>query len=128
MDSLFPNVTPRSEEREQRRLTALEKVGSMLPKKAKPTATRLTEEEAEAWAAELNQEYAARMKEEETQQENLKMTESYNYWHTLDDNLSTLALLRGIHNIQENGGNSGDEKRFLDGVCDHFGHKRFKID
>ena len=53
-----------------------------------------------------------------------KMSEEYNTWHTLDDRLDYGALLRGIHNIQERGGDSAAEKRFCDAVCDRFGHAR----
>ena len=96
-----------------------------------PTFQQITDQEAEAWAAELDEQCAKgignidrggwRMLQE------YKMSEEYNQWHTLDDQLSTLALLRGIHNIQEKGGSGKDEKRFLDGVCDRFGHKRFDL-
>ncbi len=94
----------------------------------------LTEAEAQAWAAELDdqcrREQAAppgagidrggwRMLQE------YKMSEEYNEWHTLDDHLDYGALLRGIHNIQERGGNGADEERFLNRVCDRFGHARF---
>ena len=81
----------------------------------KSNQTRITDDEAEEWAAELDKQCVD------------KMSEEYNRWHDLDDNLSTLQLLRGLHNIQENGGNSADEKRFCDTVTDHFGHKRFEF-
>ena len=42
--------------------------------------------------------------------------ESYDTFHTDDGELSTLALLRGIHNIQEAGGDAAAEQRFLDRV------------
>ncbi len=100
-----------------------------------PNFQQITEQEAEAWAAELDEQCASgignidrggwRMLQE--YKEEYKMSEEYNQWHTLDDNLDCGALLRGIHNIQEKGGTGKDEKRFLDGVCDHFGHKRFDL-
>ena len=70
----------------------------------------LTTVEAEAWAAELDAEY--------------KMSEEYNRWHTPDDHIDYGALIRGIHNIQERGGNARAEERFLNTVTDHFGHPR----
>jgi len=108
-----------------------------------PNSQQITDQEAEAWAAELDEQCAKgignidrggwRMLQE--YKEEYKMSEEYNQWHTLDDQLSTLALLRGIHNIQEStkartgsrNGSGAAEKRFLDGVCDHFGHKRFDL-
>jgi len=108
-----------------------------------PNHQQMTEQEAEAWAAELDEQCARaraagignidrggwRMLQE------YKMSEEYNQWHTLDDQLSTLALLRGIHNIQEStkartgsrNGSGPAEKRFLDAVCDRFNHKRFVL-
>ena len=62
-----------------------------------------------------------------TKKVNPKMTAEYNDWHTLDDHLDFGALLRGIHRIQERGGSAADEKTFLDGVCDRFGHQRFDL-
>ena len=96
-------VTPRSKEREQRRIQ--KKITA--PKKAKRKP--LTDKEAEDWAAELDKLCALtknnpnmcydrggwRMLQE------YKMSEEYNQWHTLDDHLDYSALLRGIHNIQE---------------------------
>jgi len=122
-------VTPRSKEREQRRIQ--KKITA--PKKAKRKP--LTDKEAEDWAAELDKLCALtknnpnmcydrggwRMLQE------YKMSEEYNQWHTLDDHLDYSALLRGIHNIQENGGKASDEKRFLNNICDHFNHKRFNF-
>ena len=96
---------------------------------------QITEQEAEAWAAELDEQCASigennerggwQMQQE--YKEEYKMPEEYNEWHTLDDHLDYGALLRGIHNIQERGGTGKDEKRFLDNVCDRFGHKRFEL-
>ena len=48
--------------------------------------------------------------------EEIKMTDGYNHWYTLDDNLDICAVLRGIHNIQERGGSSCDEEQFLRNV------------
>jgi len=113
-------VTPRSKEREQRRLNR-QVVQVYAPKKpAQPTP--LTEEEAEAWALELDALHANCNAADAA-----KMTEEYNRWHTLDDHLDYGALLRGIHNIQERGGNSGDEERFCNAVCDRFGHERLQF-
>ena len=42
--------------------------------------------------------------------------EAYYEFHDDDGELSTLALLRGIHNIQEAGGDGAAEQRFLDRV------------
>ena len=42
--------------------------------------------------------------------------EKYDQFHDEDDELSTLALLRGIHEIQEAGGSGADEQAFLDCV------------
>lgn len=42
--------------------------------------------------------------------------EAYSEFHDDDDNLDTLALLRGIHNIQVAGGDGAAEQRFLDRV------------
>ena len=100
-----------------------------------PTFQQPTEQEAETWAAELDEQCAKGIGEIDRggwrilqeYKEEYKMSEEYNQWHTLDDHLDIGALLRGIHNIQEKGGNGKDEKRFLDGVCDHFGHKRFDL-
>ena len=115
-------VTPRSKKREQRRL-ARQVVAVYAPKKsAEAFDSGLTWEEAEAWAVELNALHAGC-----NPADAFKMTEEYNRWHTLDDHLDYGALLRGIHNIQERGGNAGDEKRFCDGVCDRFGHERFSF-
>ena len=84
--------------------------------------------EMQAWAAELDEQCRRgtgidrggwRMLQE------YKLSEEYNKWHTLDDHLDTLLLIRGIHNIQERGGNGAEEERFLNHVCDHFGHDRF---
>ena len=41
---------------------------------------------------------------------------SYYTFHDEDDELDTLALLRGLHNIQEAGGDGAAEQRFLDRV------------
>lgn len=100
-----------------------------------PNFQQITEQEAEVWAAELDEQCASigenidrggwQMLQE--YKEEYKMSEEYNEWHTLDDHLDYGALLRGIHNIQERGGTGKDEKRFLDNVCDHFGHKRFEL-
>ena len=109
-------VTPRSKEREQRRL-ARQVVAVYAP--VKPAAAPLTEEEAAAWAVELDALHAGC-----NPAESYKMTEEYNRWHTLDDHIDYGRLLRGIHKIQVAGGNAGDEKRFCDGVCDLFGHER----
>ena len=88
----------------------------------------LTEAEAEAWAAELDVEHGiVRTSEGSDEVGGGKMTEEYNRWHTLDDHLDYGALLRGIHNIQERGGSTADEERFLNGVCDRFGEKRFEF-
>ena len=88
----------------------------------------LTEAEAEAWAAELDVEHGiVRTSEGSDEVGGGKMTEEYNRWHTLDDHLDYGALLRGIHNIQERGGSAADEERFLNGVCDRFGEKRFEF-
>ena len=107
-------VTPRSKEREESRLQRQPPVPSK-----KPLA--LTEAEAEAWAAELT---ALQARGRET---DVKMTEEYNRWHTLDDQLDCGALLRGIHNIQERGGSVADEKRFCNTITDRFGHKRLEF-
>ncbi len=45
-----------------------------------------------------------------------KDPEAYYEFHDEDDELDTLALLRGIHNIQEAGGDGAAEQRFLDRV------------
>jgi hypothetical protein len=97
----------------------------------------ITLTEAQAWAAELDEqcrrEQAAppgagidrggwRMLQE------YKMSEEYNEWHTLDDHLDYGALLRGIHNIQERGGDGAEEERFMNRVCDRFGHARFTFE
>ncbi len=88
----------------------------------------LTEAEAEAWAAELDVEHGiVRTSEGSDEVGGGKMTEEYNRWHTLDDHLDYGALLRGLHNIQERGGSAADEERFLNGVCDRFGEKRFEF-
>ena len=94
----------------------------------------LTEAEAEAWAAELDAEHgivrdrpAASACGSTGGTSNDNMSEEYNRWHTLDDHLDYGALLRGIHNIQERGGSTADEERFLNGVCDRFGEKRFEF-
>ena len=88
----------------------------------------LTEAEAEAWAAELDVEHGiVRTSEGADEVGGGKMTEEYNRWHTLDDHLDYGALLRGLHNIQERGGSAADEERFLNGVCDRFGEKRFEF-
>ena len=98
----------------------------------------LTEAEAQAWAAELDDQCRRervaphgasidrggwRMLQEYKLCD--PSSEEYNEWHTLDDELDCVALLRGIHNIQERGGNAADEERFLNRVCDRFGHARF---
>ena len=106
-------VTPRSEERERRR-------NQKVP---------ISEEEAAVWAAELDtlcvQNKSGIDRGGWRMLQEYKMGEEYNRWHTLDDHLDYGALLRGIHNIQERGGNGAAEKRFLDRVCDRFGHERF---
>ena len=92
----------------------------------------LTEAEAEAWAAELDAEHGI-VRTSEADDEparrhfHAEMTDEYNRWHTLDDNLDYGALLRGLHNIQERGGSAADEERFLNGICDRFGEKRFEF-
>ena len=50
--------------------------------------------------------------------EQIKRTnrEKWDEYHHEDGELSTLALLRGIHEIQENGGSGADEQAFLDRV------------
>jgi hypothetical protein len=93
----------------------------------------LTEAEAEAWAAELDA-FCLRTANQPSLSidrggfrmlQEYKMSDEYNQWHTLDDHLDYGALLRGIHEIQESGGNAAAETRFLNGVCDRFGHERF---
>ena len=54
-----------------------------------------------------------------------KFSEEYNEWHTLDDELDIGAILRGIHNIQENGGSANDEKKFMNSITSRFGHNPF---
>jgi len=94
----------------------------------------LTEAEAQAWAAELDDQCRCSAGGVSIDRggwrtlQEYKMSEEYNEWHTLDDHLDYGALLRGIHNIQERGGNGGDEERFLNRVCDRFGHARFAYD
>jgi len=99
------------------------RIAELRPPNATPNQTTimcgtsgLSLAEAEAWAAELDKEHKVFNGD--------KMSEEYNHWHTLDDNLDTLALLRGIHNIQERGGNAADEQHFLNTVTDYFGHER----
>ena len=50
--------------------------------------------------------------------------DSYYTFHDDDGELDTLALLRGIHNIQERGGSGADEQRFMNAVTDRWGHPR----
>ena len=88
--------------------------------------TPLTEAEAEAWARELDAEHGI-VRDRPAGTSNDNMSEEYNRWHTLDDHLDYGALLRGIHNIQERGGSAADEQRFLNGICDRFGEKRFEF-
>ena len=114
-------VTPRSKQREERRL-ARQTVQVYAPKKPATQPTPLTEEEAEAWALELDALHRGCNPSEAA-----KMTEEYYRWHTLDDHLDYGRLLRGIHEIQLRGGNAAAEKRFCDGVCDQFGHQRFNF-
>ena len=104
-----------------------------------PNSQQITEQEAEAWAAELDEQCAKGIGDIDrggwSMLQEYKMSEEYNQWHTLDAQLSTLALLRGIHNIQEStkartgsrNGSGPAEKRFLDAVCDRFNHKRFDL-
>ena len=104
-----------------------------------PTFQKITDKEAEAWTAELDEQCAKGIGDIDrggwSMLQEYKMSEEYNQWHTLDDQLSTLALLRGIHNIQEStkartgsrNGSGPAEKRFLDAVCDRFNHKRFDL-
>ena len=130
-------VTPRSREREMQR----EKRATVLPPVPKKMMidpltdvrfmiqTPLTDEEAKAWAAELDELCLSpssnidrggwRMLQE------YKMSEEYNRWHTLDDHLDYNALLQGIHEIQEYGGDGAVERRFMNGVCDRLGQERF---
>ena len=118
-------VTPRSREREMQREKRMTVVP---PAPKKMPIDPLTDEEAKAWAAELDELCLSpssnidrggwRMLQE------YKMSEEYNRWHTLDDHLDYGALLRGIHKIQEKGGDGAAEERFMNGVCDRFGHER----
>ena len=103
-------VTPRSKEREQRRL-ARQVVVLFKPERPYPGCP-LTTAQAEQWAAELD---AASID---------RFSEDYNRWHTLDDHLDYGALIRGIHNIQERGGSGADEQRFMNAVTDRWGHPR----
>ena len=81
-----PNfVTPRSKEREERR------IARQCPKA--PNKVSITDDEAEAWAAELS---AAENKQ------------NGDYDH--------MYLMRGLHRIQVNGGTAQDENRFLNNV------------
>ena len=76
-----------------------------------------TEQWAEQWAAEIDAAAAAASK----QRKSLHYRGSYDeYGHDY------LALLRGLHNIQERGGDGKAEQAFLDGVCDIRGLPRFQ--
>ena len=88
--------------------------------------TPLTEAEAEAWARELDAEHGI-VRDRPAGTSNDNMSEEYIRWHTLDDHLDYGAMLRGIHNIQERGRSTADEQRFLNGICDRFGEKRFEF-
>ena len=99
--------------------------------------------EALAWAAELDAHCARTANTPAScdrggwrMLQDLRMTESYNRWHTTDDHLDYGALLRGIHNIQEStkartgsrNGSAAAEKQFLNAICDRFCHKRFNFE
>ena len=94
----------------------------------------ITLAEAAAWAAELDDQCyrsdggASIDRGGWRMLQGYKLSEEYNEWHTLDDELDYGALLRGIHNIQERGGNGGDETHFLNAVCTRFGHTRFAFE
>lgn len=84
--------------------------------------------EAQAWAAELDDQCRRRTGIDRggwRMLQEYKMSVEYNEWHTLDDHIGYGALLRGIHTIQERGGKGAEEERFLNRVCDRFGHARF---
>lgn len=75
------------------------------------------EQWAEQWAAELDASAATASK----QRKSLHHRGGYD-----EDGHDYLALLRGLHNIQERGGNGKAEQAFLNGVCDIRGLPRFQ--
>ena len=88
-------VTPRSKEREQRR------IARQCPNA--PKKNSITDDEAEAWAAELTAEY-----ENQNRNYNRATREPEDYDH--------MYLMRGLHRIQENGGTPQDEVTFLNNI------------
>ena len=75
------------------------------------------EQWAEQWAAELDASAATASK----QRKSLHHRGGYD-----EDGHDYLALLRGLHNIQERGGDAKAEQGFLNGVCDIRGLPRFQ--